>query len=397
MAGLIAGAMAGGGEGLMRAGAQYGDYLSKSTLQSEAAEIMKERDARLSELRKGEMTFDQDLKRKPFIEAAAEVDQAKGGTVDADMMGTQRPRNAAEMREVEKGAYKKRGLINEAMAMEGQDITREEAGKGRDLQRELSRLADERIRSEGQLNREQQLQLHRERMAEIKSQAKNVGLSVQATEQGLAIVNASDKSITVLKDEDGNPIRAAKQEDSIAVVKAIGELAKSMETTNPEMAKRLGDLAIGVLSTKTGRDLSPQPTDADVAGLRQRSKNKAAVDFFESKFGKGSAAKYLESSAPAAPQPSPGASAPAAPAMPDVRSEPGSLAAKRQESVAAEQQKVTAARDADATATRDARTKFDSDLTAMTPQELYDAYDGRLDRLTPQQRAIYQRRIREAK
>jgi hypothetical protein len=86
-----------------------------------------------------------------------------------------------------------------------------------------------------------------------------------------------------------------------------------METTNPEMAKRLGDVALGILENKTGRDLGPKPTEADIAGLKQRAGNKAAVDFFDGKFGKGAAARYLDAGSPAAPKP---ASPAAAPAMP---------------------------------------------------------------------------------
>jgi hypothetical protein len=49
LGGIIGGAMQGVGEG----GKQYGDYLSKSTLQEEAAEIQKLRDARLEEYASG--------------------------------------------------------------------------------------------------------------------------------------------------------------------------------------------------------------------------------------------------------------------------------------------------------------------------------------------------------
>lgn len=300
--GIVGGAMQGVGVG----GNQFAGFMEKSQLQQEAAQIQQMRDERLSELRKGEMSYEQDLKRKPYIEAAGAVDKFKATPAYDDATDSARPRSPAEVRDYEKGEYKKRGLIETAMTMDEHDRTR-------DLSRDLAHMTDERIREEGQLNREQQLTLHRERMAEIKGQAKNAGLSVQQTEQGLAIVNASTKEVTLLKDPtDGKPLKGAKQEDSLAVIKSIGELAKSMETTNPEMAKKLGDIAIGVLSGKLGKDVGPQPTDDDIKGLRDRAANPQAVAFFESKYGKGAAAKFLPKAAAPAPRPAAPAAAAAA-------------------------------------------------------------------------------------
>jgi hypothetical protein len=300
---IIAGAMQGGGAAGVAAAGKGIDYTANTMLMEQAGEIQKLRDQRLSELRKGEMAYEQDLKRKPYQEAAADVDQYKAAPAYDEGTDSTRPKSPAEVRDYEKGAYKKRGLIEVAQQMDEHDRTR-------DLQTKLAQMTDERIREEGQLNREQQLQLHRERMAELHKQAKNQGLSVQQTDQGLVVVNASTGTSTVLKGEDGKPLKPAKDADSLAIIKSIGDLAKSMETTNPDMAKKLGDIAIGVLSGKLGQDLGPKPTEDDIKGLQQRASNPQAVAFFESKYGKGSAAKYVPQVAAG-----PRATAPAAPAV----------------------------------------------------------------------------------
>lgn len=304
--GIIGGAMQGAGYAGMALASKAGDYLEHSQLQKEMADIQALRDQRLSEIRKSEMAYGEQLKRQPAIEAAADVDKFKSTPAYDEGADTARPKSEAEVRDYEKGALKKRGLIGEAMQMDEHDRTR-------DLSRELAKLTDERIREEGQLNRDQQLTLHRERMAEIKGQAKNAGLSVQQTDQGLAVVNASTKEVTLLKDDEGKPLKGAKQDDSLAIIKSIGELAKAMETTNPKMAEQLGQIALNVMSKKLGQDVGPQPTDDDVKGLRDRASNPQAVSFFESKYGKGSAARYLGAAPAAKPAPASAAAAPAQP------------------------------------------------------------------------------------
>lgn len=311
--GIIGGAMQGAGVAGMALASKAGDYLEKSTLQQQMAEIEALRDQRLSELRKGEMAYGEELKRKPGIEAAADVDKFKATPAYDEGGDTVRPRSPAEVRDYEKGALKKRGLIAESMQMDEHDRTR-------DLSRELAKMTDDRIREEAQLNREQQLTLHRERMAEIKGQAKNAGLSVQQTDQGLAVVNASTKEVTLLKDEDGKPLKGAKQDDSLAIIKSIGELAKSMETTNPKMAEQLGQIALSVMSKKLGQDVGPQPTDDDIKGLRERSTNPQAVAFFDSKYGKGASEKYLPKKAAAPARPAAPATAPSSPSGAPERS-----------------------------------------------------------------------------
>ncbi len=52
--GLISGALSGLGEGMMIAGSKYGDYLSRSELQKEAAEITAQRDKTLQAFQHGE-------------------------------------------------------------------------------------------------------------------------------------------------------------------------------------------------------------------------------------------------------------------------------------------------------------------------------------------------------
>src|SRR5574341_2382855 len=89
---IIAGAMQGAGMGISQAGELLGGYAVRSLLQEQAAEIEKLRDARLSELKKGEIQFAKDVETKQAIEAGKAAEQAAGTPAYDEGADTARPR-----------------------------------------------------------------------------------------------------------------------------------------------------------------------------------------------------------------------------------------------------------------------------------------------------------------
>lgn len=134
--GIISGAMSGLGEGMSTAGRMLGEHTSRSILQEEAAQIMKLRDDRLSEIRKGEIKYEDELRRAPAKRAAEKIDAAQSGFVD-DLSGTARQRTAPEMAQAEEAAYRGEGLVHEAMQVRGLEQQRQ-----RDVNTQLDKTAD---------------------------------------------------------------------------------------------------------------------------------------------------------------------------------------------------------------------------------------------------------------
>lgn len=143
MAGIIKGAMAGLGEGLVKAGAMYGDYAAKSALQAEAAEITRLRDERLSELRKGEARYEADLRSEPGRLAQEEIERETSKPAYDAGADSVRPHSPAERAKIEETALRRRGLVQDAMSVRQTEMQRE-----RDMHARLDKEADNRREDE---------------------------------------------------------------------------------------------------------------------------------------------------------------------------------------------------------------------------------------------------------
>lgn len=137
MGGILSGAMRGIGEAGLDLTKRAADYLARSEFQSEAAGVQKLRDERLAELAEQAAVRADERKRAPAIAAAADIEAGKGAMVD-DASGTVRPRTRAEQAEFESGAYRKRGMIREALSIEDREFRKDEAGKA-----DLARTRDD--------------------------------------------------------------------------------------------------------------------------------------------------------------------------------------------------------------------------------------------------------------
>ena len=267
MAGILAGALGGLGEAAIGAGRQLGDYASRSAIQAEQAEIQKMRDATL-ERYASEREVRQDLR------ADTRLEKTLGATASEGKLGREHSTGLATMTDTR---------------------IREEGTATREQQMKLAQMTNNRISAESKLGREQQLQMHNERMAEMKEQFKNQGLSIQSTTSGIVIVDAKNKTSTPILDAEGKPLKTLGQDDSFKVLGALGNLAKAAaDAGDTATSKMYLDLAANVLKGKEGTGSGKStPTPEDIEGLKKRSKDPGAVKFFESKYGAGSAATHL--------------------------------------------------------------------------------------------------------
>lgn len=167
---------------------------------------------------------------------------------------------------------------------------------------------------------------------------------------------------------------------------------------------------VGGFNTRTGKlDTGAgalQPDDRDIATLRKRPGDAKA---FNLKFGAGAAESILNPAAGGAGD-TPASRAKPAPAEkqrqgiidaaisgPTLTAEPNSPAARVQARNVAAREDAAKREAARERSEVEFQSKFDMDSASMTPQELYDAYGNQLGLLTPQQRIVYQRRIKQAK
>lgn len=280
LGGIIAGAMSGGGEALGHVGKQLGEHTSRSILQKELAEISKARDERLSELRRGELEFAEDLRRAPARAAAKEIDAARTGVVD-DLSGTMRTRTPSEMAEVEEGAYRKQGLVQEAM-----QVRTLEQQRSRDNDTKLSRARDDE-------RADAQLQLSRDTF-DVNAK----GASLERQIKQITLDNA--KRVDELRKEfaGATPERKLEIQEEVQLLSG-----KSHEKFLPVAIKDETGAITGyqIFDTTRGRWVDQPggagggkaPTAADIEGLVARAKDPKAVKFFEEKFGQGAAARYL--------------------------------------------------------------------------------------------------------
>lgn len=294
--GILAGAMSGAGEGLMK----VGEHFSRSILQKEQQEAQRLRDERLAELRRGEMQYAEELRRAPAKAAAADIEKAKTGMVD-DLSGTVRTRTPAEMAEAEESAFRKQGLVSEAMQVRQIEGQREERN-----QRMLDRSADNARadRAEDRAGRLADLQA---RTFDIT--AKGADLERQIKE--ITLKNA--KRLDELREEfsKATPERQKTIQEEVRIL-----TGKDNDNFLPVPLKdefgnvtgyKIFDKRRGVWADEQGGGGGAQPTEADIAGLKSRASNPSAVQFFEAKFGQGSAAKYLDAAKADKPKPAPAA------------------------------------------------------------------------------------------
>lgn len=124
MIGLIGGAMQGAGQAGTQLVGKAADYLERSTLQQEMAEIQRLRDIRLAEVEKENLRYKDELQRAPGKRAAAAIKQASSTPVD-DLSGTVRPRTDSELADARATAYADEGMVSEAQKEREMESTRQ--------------------------------------------------------------------------------------------------------------------------------------------------------------------------------------------------------------------------------------------------------------------------------
>lgn len=144
-----------------------------------------------------------------------------------------------------------RGLQRDLASDTNARIT-SEGRETRSLQERLANLTNDRIKDENKLNREQQLNLHKERMAQMNAQFKNMGLSLVATKDGYVVADAKNPSKSQPLLVDGKPVMPSKDYDeSLKLVAALGGLARTAnEAGDTAGAKQFADMALSLVQGK---------------------------------------------------------------------------------------------------------------------------------------------------
>lgn len=223
--GILSGAMQGIGEAGLDLTKRAADYLARSELQSEAAEIQKLRDIRLQEFARANIDYAHDLKTKDARAAAADIEAGKGAMVD-DASGTVRPRTRAEQAEFEASAYRKRGMTQEALSIEDREFRKDEAGKA-----DLARTRDDN-RADRQLDE----QARHNKATEAAQAATNARLATLAKVQTEAATFdlETKKELKKLQDAytaETDPAKRATIERTI-----LTRLGKAKELSEPVKA-----------------------------------------------------------------------------------------------------------------------------------------------------------------
>lgn len=329
--GIVASAIGGAGEGVAEAGRALLGYAVKSKLQEDAGEIQRLRDERLAEMDKAKegRLFDQqkqiaayqdELRRKPGMQAATEIDTETSKPSYDEGTDSVRPRTPGERAGIEEKAYRKQGMISEAMQVRQTEQQRVERQEGHAVQREQM-AATERYH--------------------------NASLAIQAAAEG--------------RMKKGSDLDAQIKEITLGNLKEVESLRKEFTATqDPERKKQITEtiqLLTGkdndqyvpvpdgfdqvtgkpnsykIFDKKRGTFLDPQaggggaqPSADDIAGLQKRAGNPQAIAFFESKFGKGAASKYLPQEQPKPAAPAAAAAAPNSPPAPPAPPAPAASA-----------------------------------------------------------------------
>lgn len=286
--GLIGAAMAGGAQGASRGLDLAGGYLVRKSLQDEAAEIQRLRDEALSQLRKGELEYADQLSKRDAKEAGAEIEKKKGEFID-DLSGTARQRTRSEMADVAESAYSSRGMVSAAQGVREGEERREER-----IDRRLDRARDNE-RADRQLS-----------IAERTFDVNAKGADLDRQIKQITLDNA--KRVDELRTEFGS----AAPERKKAIEKELEILTgKDKDKFLPVPLKDETGAVTGyrIFDTREGRWVDDgagggaQPSAEDIEGLKKRAGNPQAVAYFESRFGKGSAARYLGEQKPSKPEP----------------------------------------------------------------------------------------------
>lgn len=305
--GIIGGAMSGAGAAGQALALKGADYLERSTLQQEMAEIQKLRDERLAEMRKEELRYAEDLRREPGKKAQAEIEQKRSEYVD-DLSGTVRQRSPSEMASVEEDAYRKHGMTAEAL--QARQI---EQQRQRDVEASVDRREGHQVQRESiAAQREYHgalIAVHQAAEGRLTNTAK-----IDDAIKKIAFDNA--KRVEGLRDEfaKANPDRKAaiKEEIQLLTGKDNDNYLPVPEGFDPVTGK---PTSYRIFDKKAGKWMDEgrpgaQPTQAHIDALRSRASDPAAVAAFEAQFGKGAASQYLPK--PATPKHAqPAASAPA--------------------------------------------------------------------------------------
>jgi hypothetical protein len=261
--GLLASAVGGAGEGIATAGKKYGDYLERSTLQQEFADITKARDERMQTFQTSERIGGQEFQtlqqQRGF--SHAETLQQQGFTHAENLQINQQDYQSVE-----------------------NYLTREQQS----AESVLNRASSEKI---AKLGRDTQMSI-----------AKMHG-TVQVGNDGKILWvgpggEVKDTGFTAAKDLPATA--KAASEILRDQLKAIDK-AEADGTGNPSalaaQRTRVNGQLLAVLSGDINKAFAqpaaePSPGDLDI--LKRNSKNPQAVQLFEQKFGSGSAARHLQ-------------------------------------------------------------------------------------------------------
>ena len=151
--GLIATAMAGGlaglGAGVAKGAEAYGDYLSRSALIEEQANVQRLRDERLAELETRRETDKEGRAKAERLEVGEAITRAETARVD-DLSGSIREQTPSEQLESRRKVYAGRGLIDQEMKSKerirpDEDARQRALDRSSDNQR-ADRHLDEQIR-----------------------------------------------------------------------------------------------------------------------------------------------------------------------------------------------------------------------------------------------------------
>lgn len=311
--GLIATAMAGGlaglGAGVAKGAEAYGEYLARSTLMEEQANIQKLRDERMAELTEQASIRAEERKRTPYKEAAVRgkglIDAAT--TLSEDVAGnvTKNEPTRAQRLALEAQAYEESGLPDVGSSRRTEALAAERLDVERESHRERS-AQDERQ--------------HRERMTALERQLKQQGQQIGLESRKLALLEEEGKldrkqkeAIAKAREDYLNEKDPDKKHEKgatyLTLLGKVGERYKEISETDVEGTKR----TTGYFDTLSGREVprggaKGGETTVPQSAIEYLKKNPGTADAFRSKY-KVDPAQYLKSEPAkpdaAAPRPRP--------------------------------------------------------------------------------------------